>query len=244
MQILKKTINIIIDILIIVMLVVSALVAGLALASKSDGIPNILGYAPISVQSDSMVPTFESGDLIISKLVDENTELKVDDVITFPQNIDGVDIKNTHRIINIQTTDGFVFYETKGDNADTADQNLIFKDDVLAVYTGTTFKGVGEFFDFITSQLGFFLVILLPLIIFFLYEVFRVIRNLIEYNKEKAYEAALNANASSQNSGLSEEEMKIAVQKYLEQQAQQNKQSVSVDINETDTNTNTDDTEE
>ena len=52
MQILKKTLNIIIDVLIIVMLVFSAVVAGLAIASRSDGVPNLFGYAPLSVQSD------------------------------------------------------------------------------------------------------------------------------------------------------------------------------------------------
>ncbi len=243
MQILKKTINIIIDILIIIMLIVSALVAGLAIASKSDGVPNLFGYAPISVQSDSMVPTFESGDLIISKVVDENTELKVNDVITFPTKINGEDALNTHRIIDIQTTDGFVFYTTKGDNNEIADNDLVPGLDVLAVYTGTNFKGVGAFYDFITSQFGFFLVILLPLIIFFLYELFRVIRNLIEYNKEKAYNEAIKTANAVQNIGLSDEEMKIAVEKYLEQQAKQEERSVSVDDN-TDTKTKENDTEE
>lgn len=226
MQMFKKIVNIVIDVLIVIMLIVSALVAGLALASRADGVPNLFGYAPLSVQTDSMVPTFESGDLIISKVVEDVAELKEDDIITFTQNIAGEKSLNTHRIIEVQETGGFIFFETKGDNNPVQDEELVSELDVLAVYTGTTYKGWGNFYDFITSQFGFFLVILLPLILFFLYEVFRVVRNLIEYNKEKAYEAALQANAST-NSGLSEEEMKIAVEKYLQQQAQQNNQTMS-----------------
>lgn len=242
MHILKKTINIIIDILIILMLIISAVVAGLAIASKSDGIPNLFGYAPLSVQSDSMVPAFESGDLIISKVVDENTELEVGDVITFVMSVNGEDVLNSHRIVDIQNADGFAFYTTKGDNNVDTDENLVYSGDVLAKYTDISIKGFGTVYDFLTSQFGFFLVILLPLIIFFLYEVFRVIRNLIEYNKEKALEEAVKASTAVSNSGLSEEEMRLAVEKYLAQQAEE-KNSVS---GETDTadNSNINDAEE
>lgn len=242
MQILKKTLNIIIDILIIVMLVISALVAGLAIASKNDGIPNVLGYAPLSVQSDSMVPTFESGDLIISSIVNDDTEINKDDVITFVQSINGYDQLNTHRVIEIQESEGYTFYVTKGDNNPDPDPDLIVKQDVLAKHTGIVLGGFGVVYDFLTSQMGFFLVILLPLIIFFLYEVFRVVKNLIEYNKEKAYNEAV-ANASN-NSGLSEEEMKLAVEKYLAEQAkQEDNQEQSASTDETDT-ANTNNTEE
>lgn len=240
MHILKKILNIVIDILIVVMLIISALVAGLAIASKNDGIPNVLGYAPLSVQSDSMVPAFESGDLIISSIVNDDTEINKDDVITFVQSINGYDQLNTHRVIEIQESEGYTFYVTKGDNNPDPDPDLIVKQDVLAKHTGIVLGGFGVVYDFLTSQMGFFLVILLPLIIFFLYEVFRVVKNLIEYNKEKAYNEAVAS--ASNNSGLSEEEMKLAVEKYLAQQkAEQEAQSESFD--KTDT-ANTNNTEE
>ena len=244
MHILKKTLNIVIDILIIIMLIISALVAGLAIASKNEGIPNLFGYAPLSVQSDSMVPTFESGDLIVSQVVNSDTVIEVDDIITFTTVINDTTALNTHRVIEIQETNGFTFYVTKGDNNIIPDEQLVSEIDVLAVYnTDICLKGFGTIYDFLTSQMGFFLVILLPLIIFFLYEVFRVVKNLIEYNKEKAYNEAV-ANASN-NSGLSEEEMKLAVEKYLAEQAKQtdNNEEQSASSDETD-NANTNNTEE
>ncbi len=241
MQMLKKVLNIIVDVLIIIMLIVSVIVAGLALTSKNDGVSNILGYVPLSVQSPSMEPEFYQGDLIISKVVDDDTEIKVDDIITFATTIEGIKVLNTHRVIEVQESDGFMFYITKGDNNPIADAEPVIENDVVAVYdTGICLGGFGTIYDFLTSQMGFFLVILLPLIIFFLYEVFRVVKNLIEYNKEKAYNEAV-ANASN-NSGLSDEEMKLAVEKYLAQQkAEQEAQSASSD--KTDT-ANTNNTEE
>lgn len=221
MQILKKIINAIINILIVLLLAVSVLVAALALASKADGIPCVLGYVPLSVQSDSMIPEFENGDLIISKAVDSSTALEKGDIITFQTEIMGEDALNTHRIVDVTETGGVEFYITKGDNNPVEDDEPVARISVAAKYDGIRFEGVGEAYDFITSQFGFFLVILLPLIIFFLYEVFRVIKNLIEYNKEKALEEAMQSSAVAASSGLSEDEMKAAVEQYLAKQAEQ-----------------------
>ncbi|MGN1113040.1 MAG: signal peptidase I, partial [Acutalibacteraceae bacterium] len=87
MQIIKKIINIIIDILIVLLLAVSVLVAALALASKASGVPSVLGYVPLSVQSDSMKPEFEKGDMIISKAVDDPAAIEKGDIITYQTTI-------------------------------------------------------------------------------------------------------------------------------------------------------------
>src|SRR5574344_1158277 len=123
MQLFKKIINIVINILVVILLVISALTAFMSISSASTGVPNLFGYALFSVQSQSMVPTFSPGDLIIGKTVDENTELNVGDVITFVEEVDGVNIYNSHRIIDIKTTQGVKLYYTKGDNNPDADAN-------------------------------------------------------------------------------------------------------------------------
>lgn len=221
MQILKKTINIIINILIVLLLAVSVLVAALALASKAEGVPSVLGYVPLSVQSDSMIPEFEKGDLIISKAVDDSTALEKGDVITYKTEIMGEEALNTHRIVDVTETEGFEFYTTKGDNNDIEDSEPVARVSVAAKWDGIRLAGFGSAYDFLTSQFGFFLVILLPLIIFFLYEIIRFIKNLIEYNREKAVEEAMQNSEIAAASGLSEDEMKAAVEQYLAKQAAQ-----------------------
>ena len=222
MQILKKIINAIINVLIVLLLAISVLVAALALASKSGGVPSVLGFVPLSVQSDSMIPEFEKGDLIISKAVDDSTALEKGDVITFKTQLNGVDALNTHRIVEVNNTDGVEFYTTKGDNNNMNDDEPVARVSVAAKWDGIKLAGWGEAYDFLTSQFGFFLVILLPLIIFFLYEIIRFIKNLIEYNKEKAFEEARQNSEIAATSGLSEDEMKAAVEQYLAKQAQEN----------------------
>ena len=222
MQILKKVLNTIINILIVLLLAISVLVAALALASKVGGVPSVLGYVPLSVQSDSMIPEFEKGDLIISKAVDDSTALEKGDVITFKTEIMGEEALNTHRIVDVTRTEGMDFYTTKGDNNDIEDAEPVARISVAAKWDGIKLAGWGNAYDFLTSQLGFFLVILLPLIIFFLYEIIRFIKNLIEYNKEKALEEAMQNSEIAAASGLSEDEMKAAVEQYLAKQAQEN----------------------
>lgn len=221
MQILKKIINAIINVLIVLLLAVSVLVAALALASKAGGVPSVLGYVPLSVQSDSMVPEFEKGDLIISKAVDDSTALEKGDVITYKTEIMGEEALNTHRIVDVTETEGVEFYTTKGDNNDIEDSEPVARVSVAAKWDGIKLEGWGEAYDFLTSQFGFFLVILLPLIIFFLYEVIRFIKNLIEYNREKAVEEAMQNSEIASASGLSEDEMKAAVEQYLAKQSAQ-----------------------
>ena len=86
---------------------------------------------------------------------------------------------------------------------------------MLAVYHGTKIGGLGNVLNFLRSSKGFFFCILLPMIIFFIYQAVRVIMNIIAYNKEKAMVAAQEA---IQNSELTEEQKARAIAEYLEKE--------------------------
>lgn len=215
----------IVDVLVILVLIVSVLIAVLSLTSKSSGVPNIFGMAPLSVQSNSMSGTFEEGDLIIGNVTnDPAREYKVGDIVTFPITIEGVETLNTHRIVDVIKDENITYYQTQGDNKDTnpiADEELQTASTIKAVYTGTKIGGLGYVLSFLRTQLGFFLCVLLPMIIFFIYEAIRVILNVIAYNKEKALEEAKNVIA---NSELTEEQKKKAVEEYLASLKEQQKE--------------------
>ncbi|MBQ7386527.1 MAG: signal peptidase I [Ruminococcus sp.] len=212
----KKIINTIVDVLIVLVLIVSILVVVLSLTSKSSGVPNICGYAPLNVASYSMEPTINKGDLIFSKVTNDiDYEYKVGDIVTFPIEIDGVQTLNTHRIVEIIEDDDITYYKTQGDNKDTnpiADEEMQTSSSIVAIYTGTKIPAIGNFFGFIRTQLGFFLCVLLPMILFFVYEAIRVIMNLLAYNKEKTLAEAQEA---VQNAELTEEQKQRAIEEYL-----------------------------
>ena len=220
MKTLKKVFNIIIDIVVVLILIISILVVTMSLTSRSSGVPNLFGVAPITVASDSMEDTLMVNDLIFCEVRTDYVydDYAVGDIVTFNQEIEGETRFNTHRIVEVVEDNGITYYKTQGDNKDTnpvPDEELKTANDIVAKYTGNKIGGIGAFFSFIRTQLGFFLVILLPMILFFVYEAVRVIMNIIAYNKEKAAEEAAAAVA---NSELTEEQKQRAIEEYLAKQ--------------------------
>ena len=142
---------------------------------------------------------FKSGSLIfVNTLTDlEKAQLQVGDVITFSHDLDGdgtVDL-NTHRIIEIhdeRETEGYIYFVTQGDhnyspdgvyNPETHDNDstlkpggyIVYGSDVLGKWNGHKIGGLGNVLLYLQTRTGFFVVIILPLIAFFLYELIRFI---------------------------------------------------------------------
>lgn len=224
-----KILNTIVTVLIVLILVVSIFVIILTFTSNQDngGVPNFFGKSPISVLSDSMKgdgeDNFSKGDIIICDAVPEDkrasAEYKVGDIVSFVYDIDedGYNDYVTHRIIKVNK-DGT--YRTKGDNNDTYDQDPkattvfpnINRTDIVATYHGAKVNGFGDFLNFIRTQNGFLLVILIPMIIFFLYTATRVVINAMAYSKEKGM---LKAQEAIANADLTEEQKAKAIAEYL-----------------------------
>ena len=140
---------------------------------------------------------------------------EVGDIVTFPMDVDGIQVFNTHRIIEVIEDDGITYYRTQGDNKDTnpiADEEMQTSSTIVAKYTGSKIGVIGNVVGFIRTQLGFFLCVLLPMIIFFVYEAIRVILNLLAYNREKAI---AEAQAAVQNAELTDEQKQRAIEEYL-----------------------------
>lgn len=218
---LKRIVNIVIDILVVLILIVSILVVMLSLTSKSSGVPNIFGIAPLSVQTASMEDTINPGDLIFCSVTEFNEEYQEGDIVTFPIEINGESVLNTHRIVEVVKDENITYYRTQGDNKETnpePDKDLQTASTIVAKYTGTKIPGLGNVLSFIRTQLGFFLCVLLPMILFFIYEAVRVVMNLLAYSKEKAVE---EAQAAVNNSELTEEQKKRAIEEYLASLGQQ-----------------------
>lgn len=216
MKVFKRIANIFIDVIVVLVLLVSLMVVSLSLTTESSGVPNIFGIAPLSVQSSSMEGTFSPGDLIFCEVTnDPSITYEKGDVVTFPFEIDGKQTYNTHRIVEVVKDSNVTYYKTQGDNKDTnpvPDKDLKISSQIVAKYTGNKVGGLGNVLSFIRTQLGFFLCVLLPMIIFFLYEAVRVVIHIVAYNKEKAIEEAQNVVNSSE---LTEEQKQKAIQEYL-----------------------------
>lgn len=85
-----------------------------------------LGYAlhtekPVmAVVSDSMVPTFYRGDLIVVKGINPE-EIELGDIIVYQTPYKNIPI--VHRVVAIEEKDGKLYFYTKGDHNTFLDQN-------------------------------------------------------------------------------------------------------------------------
>lgn len=201
----KKALRVVMNVLAWVVLILALLITIMVFSSgRNNGIANLFGFIPMTVESDSMKPTFTKGDLIICKQVDDINSLSENDVITFWTIIDGKRVKNTHRIINIEESEnGAKSYITRGDNNSIDDAVPVYASDVIGKWTNVKLPVFGKALDFIRTKTGFFVCIVIPMAIFFLFELYKFIVTLIEVKRPEEPE-------------LDEEEIKRrAIEEYL-----------------------------
>lgn len=205
----KKIIDIVVNVVLWLFVIFSIFVTVVAVSVDKDGenVPIVGGKCYLTVLSTSMegkkpdgIPAdkpsgFNKGDLIIAKYIgkdlDAKTKLGIGDVISFrfDVNNDGKIDKgelNTHRIVDlVKDGEGNVTgYITKGDNNLTNDANPVYFGDIVAVYSGRRLAGIGNVLTFLSSKLGFGLCIILPLFLFFAYELFVFIKTLLTVKNE------------------------------------------------------------
>lgn len=205
----KKIIDIVVNVVLWLFVIFSIFVTVVAVSVDKDGenVPIVGGKCYLTVLSTSMEgkkpdgiaadkPSgFNKGDLIVAKYIGKDPEAKtklgIGDVISFrfDVNNDGKIDKgelNTHRIVDlVKDGEGNVTgYITKGDNNLTNDANPVYFGDIVAVYSGRRLVGIGNVLTFLSSKLGFGLCIILPLFLFFAYELFVFIKTLLTVKNE------------------------------------------------------------
>lgn len=216
MKSVKKTLSFIGNILLWLFVAFSVFMTILVFSAQGnkEGLSNIMGKSLVTIQSDSMKPTFKTGDLIIDQVLTtgEKSKLQPGDIITYyvDLNGDGISELNTHRIMEVYEENGYTYYITKGDNKETNpvnDKEPVMHTYVLAKYTGVKLGGVGTVISFLQTPTGFMCVIVLPLVVFFLFELYNFIALVIRLRGKN---------------GISKEEeeeiKKRAVEEYLRRQ--------------------------
>ena len=216
----KKIINTVITVLFAVFMVLILIFVIVQLQMKKNvenGLPNAFGVSFVRVESDSMASQyakdlneknntneygkgFDKGDIIVVKAL-KNVDavkaygLKVGDIITYRGIItqDGAVVTTfiTHRIVSINEEGSCVY--TQGDkqmslNVTDQEPTRVYYDEIAGVYkSNIRFKGLADFMD---SKWVFFVFIIVPLLLFLMFEVFSFIRALKNYrNEQKQLEA-------------------------------------------------------
>ena len=99
-------------------------------------------------------------------------------------------VSSAHRIQKIDTVGDARSYTTLGDNNNgIADAHIISDGDIVGKYVGDLPKA-GKVMDFLSSSMGFLIVIVLPMLLFFIYQVYNLIMIAIRLKKAVAVETA------------------------------------------------------
>lgn len=201
--VLKNVVSVISWIILIFALLITILVFS---GEKNNGVSTLFGYIPLTVESDSMLPTFAKDDLIIVKEIDDISTLQTGDVITFWTLIDGKKVKNTHRITDVININGNLSFTTKGDNNDVKDSLNVYPADLIGKWNNFKLNGFGKVMNFLKTKTGFFICIIIPMVLFFLFELYKLIVVIVEIKRPAAAE-------------IDEEEIKRrAIEEYLAEQ--------------------------
>ena len=222
MKILKNVLSVMASVLLWAIILLAALFAFTTLATKdSKSVANLAGFTPLSVMSESMAPTFNAGDLIIIKQCDTK-KLEAGDIITFHTIINNEYALNTHRIESIQESNGLRSYVTKGDNNAMADTHIISDGDIVGKYQFRLPK-IGHVMNFLSGSTGFLIVIVLPMRLFFIYQIYHLIMVSISLKKAIAIEQAeevAKVTGSDVDAKLAEAQAALAEAQRLKEEAE------------------------
>ena len=162
--------------------------------TNPNEVPDFLGYKPFIVLSGSMEPAIQTGDLVFIHKT-ETEKLRVGDVICYLDSGAAV----THRIIAVTDgEDGLPRYITKGDANDAEDHLSVAADQIQGIWKGGRISGLGNALLFMQTTTGMLLFIVLPLLLFFIWDIG------IRYHSDKK-EAVSRAELEAELSALKAE---------------------------------------
>lgn len=192
-----RLINVILNLILWLIVIVAAFFSIVTLSAKSNvGVARIFGYTPMPVLSESMRGSFDKGDLIIVKQVDP-ANLKKGDIIAYWTVIDNKKAVNTHRVFDVKAENGTYQFMTKGDANKLPDNYVVSSGDIVGKYVALV-PVLGNVLTLLSSSIGFLLIIVLPLLAFFVYQLYKLIVLIIELKKQTVMEATKAALAQAE----------------------------------------------
>ena len=176
----KKVIDFIIYPIVAILFICSMIIV-FQVAKNSSETPNLFGYKVFNVISGSMEPNLKIGDIVIAKKV-EKENIKKENIITFRQENGVV----THRVVDIIRENEHVYYQTKGDNNNANDEQLVAYKDVEGIYVFKISK-VGLLINNIKNTTS---MIIIVLIMYFIYKIMQIKddRKVARHEKRKQLE--------------------------------------------------------
>lgn len=136
----------------------------------------------IIVKDESLKPTYHKGDLVVVNK-NSNFDIKVGDQIFFYETYASKASVNLGTVENKVSVTKEETTFTMAGNYDLSSEFVIGKAD-----TSTVYKKVGGILGFLESKYGFLFVVVLPILVAFLYEMYAIFKEIaaeVKMNKKK-----------------------------------------------------------
>ena len=128
----------------------------------SDNKLSLFNFRLFSVVSQSMVPVYDIGDVLVAKEQDPST-IKEGDIVSYLGTTGSFANKVvTHRVVNVEKReDGKYYYRTKGD-ANLVEDPIVMEDQLYGV---VVYKSIllSLVYRIVGTQIGFFMFIIIPI---------------------------------------------------------------------------------
>jgi signal peptidase I len=182
MDTVRKVLHFLSTVLLYSLLIIVLIIAvffGAYVIDQMIGVKNHEDRSPLFgvyvIISPSMVPNINVYDAVVTMRV-PTEKIEMYDVITFlSKDIDTHGTPITHRVVGIvETEDGKIGYRTKGDNNNAEDNALIMEDEVIGKVL-FRIPMIGYVRTFITSRIGWLLIVVLPCVGIIIYDIGKLI---------------------------------------------------------------------
>ena len=176
----------------IALILVSVFVLLSVVLTPAGQVPQVLGYSVFRVMTGSMEPEIrEDSLLVVQKTPPE--DIAPGDVISFfspDPMLEGA--VNTHRVVRVEKENGRIQFITKGDANVIEDTYPV---DASALVGKAVFKSywLGKTVSLLANPLVFGIIILLPLLIILLMNLYRAVRIAADIAKKEEEEAVRKA---------------------------------------------------
>jgi signal peptidase I len=146
-------------------------------------VPSVVGADHgLVVLSGSMEPKMSPGDAVIVREVPPS-EIEEQDIITFQRA--GSDTPTTHRVIEVQQSEEGAAYVTKGDANEEPDRGTVPHSRVIGEVI-FVIPFLGHVIQFANTQAGFLTLVLTPLVLFVLSELWGLVKSVREPDPAQA----------------------------------------------------------
>lgn len=174
-KVFKRISKIISSAIFVILIMLIILIVGYIIRIKYLASNNRLGEVKINfytILTQSMYPTIEAGDIIITYKNDDNM-YNTGDIITFSSTGYSDDITITHRVTEIYNVNGEYSYRTKGDNNNSEDMNIVNSEKVIGRVIFRIPKA-GYIQQFLVTKTGWIVVVVLPCLGIIIYDIIKI----------------------------------------------------------------------